>query len=99
MLESIEKVLTEERPDWVIVYGGTNSKLAGALGATKLHISVEPIATIILIALSELPVEKHDPYGNSRAAERIVQDLIGGDPTFKETSQAEPPNSVPVRTP
>jgi UDP-GlcNAc3NAcA epimerase len=58
----------------------------------------EPIATIILTALSELPVEKHNPYGNGRAAERIVQDLIGGDPTFKETSQAEPPNSVPVRT-
>jgi UDP-GlcNAc3NAcA epimerase len=55
MLESIEKVLTEERPDWVIVYGDTNSKLAGALGATKLHISVEPIATIILICLERTP--------------------------------------------
>jgi UDP-GlcNAc3NAcA epimerase len=40
MLSGIEKVILEERPDCVLIYGDTNSTLAGALAAAKLHVPV-----------------------------------------------------------
>ncbi len=40
MLESIEEVLLKENPDWVLVYGDTNSTIAGALAAKKIHVKV-----------------------------------------------------------
>lgn len=38
MLEAVEKVMQSHAPDWVLIYGDTNSTLAGALAAAKLHL-------------------------------------------------------------
>ncbi|WP_297442333.1 UDP-N-acetylglucosamine 2-epimerase (non-hydrolyzing) [Sulfurimonas sp.] len=43
MIEKIEEVCLKENPDWVMVYGDTNSTLAGAIVASKLHIKLAHI--------------------------------------------------------
>ena len=43
MIEKIEEVCLKEQPDWVMVYGDTNSTLAGAIVASKLHIKLAHI--------------------------------------------------------
>jgi UDP-GlcNAc3NAcA epimerase len=40
MMEKIEEIVLKEKPDWIMVYGDTNSTLAGALVASKLHIKL-----------------------------------------------------------
>ena len=43
MIEKIEEVCLKEKPDWIMVYGDTNSTLAGAIVASKLHIKLAHI--------------------------------------------------------
>lgn len=40
MIEKIEELLLKIRPDWIVLYGDTNSTLAGAIAAAKIHIPI-----------------------------------------------------------
>lgn len=40
MLDAIEQVIIKEKPDALVIYGDTNSTLAGALAAAKVHVPV-----------------------------------------------------------
>lgn len=57
MLKGIEGILIEEKPDLLLVYGDTNSTLAGALAAAKLHVKVAHVEAGLRLYDKSIPEE------------------------------------------
>lgn len=89
MIEKIEEVALKENPDWIMVYGDTNSTLAGAIVASKLHIKLAHIEAGLRSFNMRMPEEV-----NRILTDRVSNILFCPTDTAVENLQNEGYNNI-----
>ena len=71
MLAALDAVIAEHRPDWVLVYGDTNSTLAATLSAVKMHVPVAHLEAGLRSFNRRMP-EEHNRVLTDHAADLLL---------------------------
>lgn len=71
MLAGMDEVLEEHQPDWTLVYGDTNSTLAGTLSAVKMHLKVAHLEAGLRSFNRRMP-EEHNRVLTDHAADLLL---------------------------
>lgn len=89
MLAAVEQVLVERQPNWVLVYGDTNSTLAGALAAAKLGIPVAHVEAGLRSFYRAMPEEINRVVTDSISDVLLVSEASGMENLRREGIAAE----------
>lgn len=71
MLTALDPVFTEHQPDWVLVYGDTNSTVAAALSAAKLHLPIAHLEAGLRSFNRRMP-EEHNRVATDHLADLLL---------------------------
>ena len=71
MLSSLDSLFAQEKPDWVLVYGDTNSTIAAALAAVKLHFPVAHLEAGLRSFNRKMP-EEHNRVLTDHASDLLL---------------------------
>ena len=87
MLAGIERVLVAEKPDWIVVFGDTNSTFAAALAAAKLHVPVAHIESGLRSFNRKMPEEVNRVLTDHLADLLLCPSLVSVDNLAREGIQ------------